>query len=131
MRPAIRAIVTNFFLRDSYWRRAIRHDVLLERLESQYRSAERRLKGGDWKPLLRLVFQRCVVLRNQIFHGCVTYGRVSRGWESVEQGVAVLEPLVKTFADLMERHGHQVKNWEPLPYPRLGSTLHPHQNNLV
>ena len=130
-RPAIQAIVTNFFLRDSYWRREIPHDVLLRRFEHQYGSAERRLKEGDWKPVVRLVFQRCVVLRNQIFHGGVTYGPASRGWESVEQGVTILKPLVSTFADLMERHGHRVKNWEPLPYPRLGSTLHPRKGNLA
>jgi hypothetical protein len=131
LRSSIRAIVMNFFLRDSYWRREIRHDVLVRRFEAQYAAAERRLKDGDWKPLLRLVLQRCMVLRNQIFHGCVTHGSVSRGWESVEQGVAVFRPLVKVFTELMERHGHHAKDWEPLPYPRLGSSLHPRQGTLA
>ncbi len=128
-RPSIRAIATNFFLRNAYWRRDIRHDVLVQRFERAYASAERRLKDGDWKPLLRLVFERCVVLRNQIFHGCVTHGRASRGWESVEQGVAVLKRLVPTFVELMERHGRETK-WEPVPYPRLGSALHPERSHL-
>jgi hypothetical protein len=129
-RPSIRAIVTNFFLRDAYWRRQVRHDVLVRRFEREYESAERRLKDGDWKPVLRLVFHRCIVLRNQIFHGCVTYGSAARGWDSVEQGGAVLKHLLPTFAELMERHGHREK-WEPLPYPRLGSMLHPKQSHFA
>lgn len=129
-RSTIKAMMTNVFLRDAYWRREVPHDVLTKRFESQYSWADRRLKDGDWVPLIRLVLQRVVVLRNQIFHGCVTHGATSAGWESVEQGTAVLTLLVPAFADLMQYHGHLVA-WDPLPYPRLGSTLHPKQSRLA
>ena len=129
-RTPARALVTNFFLRDSYWRREVHHDDLVRRFETQYAAADRRLKNGDWKPVLRLVFERAAVLRNQIFHGCVTYGPTSRGRESVEQGVAALKCLVPAFAELMDRHGDVVK-WDPLPYPRLGSDLHPERSRLA
>ena len=131
-RSAIAAIVTNVFLRDEYWRREVRHDILAKRFETQYRSAERRLKEGDWKPLLRLALKRSVVLRNQIFHGCVTHGSVSRGWESVEQGISVLKSMIPAFAEIMERHGDHPKiKWDPLPYPRLGSSLRPERSRLA
>ena len=130
-RPATRAIATNVFLRDTYWRREMRHEVLVRRFEAQYSSAERRLlMEGLWRPFLRVALDRTMVLRNQIFHGCVTHGPGSRGWESVEQGVAVLNILIPAFRDLMERHGSRVK-WEPLPYPRLGSELHPDRSRLA
>lgn len=129
-RMSIHALVTNFFLRDSYWRRDVRHDDLVRRFEAQYAAADKRLKNGDWKPLLRLVFERTAVLRNQILHGSVTYGPTSRGWESVEQAVAVLRWLVPAFAELMDRHGDVVK-WDPLPYPRLGSEMHPERSHLA
>lgn len=130
-RPAIRAIATNVFLRDAYWRRELPHADLIKRFQSQYAAAERRLiMEGQWKPLLRLALERTTVLRNQIFHGCVTHGPQSRGWESVEQAVAVLRILVPAFGELMERYGSLVK-WEPLPYPRLGSTLHPEKSRLA
>jgi hypothetical protein len=130
-RPAIHAIATNVFLRDVYWRREMRHDVLVKRFEAHYSSADRRLLvEGLWRPLLRLVLDRVIVLRNQIFHGCVTHGPESRGWESVEQGVAVLKVLVPAFVDLMDRYGSLVK-WEALPYPRLGSSLHPRRSRLA
>ena len=130
-RPSVRAIATNVFLRDASWRREVRHDVLLKRFEAQYSFADRRLlMEGLWRPLLRLALDRIIVLRNQILHGCVTHGRESRGWESVEQGVAVLKILIPAFADLVERHGDRVK-WEPLPYPRLGSELHAERSRLA
>jgi hypothetical protein len=129
-RPSIRAIATNVFLHDTYWRREVRHDVLAKRFDAQYSSADKRLKDGAWRPFLSLALRRSVVLRNQIVHGCVTYGSVSRGWESVEQGVAVLRVLVPAFTDLMERHGSLVK-WEALPYPRVGSPLHPERSRLA
>ena len=131
VRPTIRAIATNAFLRDAYWRREIQHDVLVKRFEAQYSAADRRLlMEGMWRPLLRLALDRVIVLRNQVFHGCVTHGPESRGWESVEQGVSVLKALVPAFADLMDRHGSLVK-WEALPYPRLGSLLHTGRSRLA
>lgn len=130
-RPTIRAVATNVFLRDVYWRRDMPHAFLVKKLQSQYALAERRLIiEGQWKPLLRLALERVVVLRNQVFHGCVTHGPDSRGWQSVEQGIAVLRILVPAFVELLERHGNLVK-WDPLPYPRLGSTLHPEKGRLA
>lgn len=119
-----RKLITDYFLRNSYWNRHISSSELKRRFSGELNKAERFLGQGNYDPYLDLLLQRLAVLRNQIFHGCTTYGPTSKGISSLEPGLLVLEALVPSFYNLMSKYGH-VMSWPPIPYPRVGSTSHP------
>jgi hypothetical protein len=56
-----------------------------------------RWKNREYRKLLLEIFKRIMVLRNQIFHGCATFGQESRGWKSVERATPVMRELVPAF----------------------------------
>jgi hypothetical protein len=85
-----------------------------------------RWKVGEYRNLLLEIFHRVMVLRNQIFHGCATFGQESKGWKSVQKATPVTRELIPALYQLMMQYGDQVK-WPPLPYPRRGSVQHPHR----
>lgn len=117
-------LITDYFLRDSYWKRHISSSELKRRFSADLSRAEGMLYKGNYDALLDLILRRLAVLRNQIFHGCATYGPASKGLPSLEIGLRVLQTIVPAFYALMDRHGHEVA-WTPIPYPRVGSAAHP------
>jgi len=124
------SLITNYFLRNSYWKQAKRSKELVEQFSRARIRAESKLLKGDYEEFLRLVLERITVLRNQVLHGCVTYGRESKGLPSLEAGLAVLQKLVPAIYELMVRYGDHVE-WPPIPYPRVGSESHPFVDRLV
>ena len=116
-------LIVNYFLRDSYWRREQRSKDLIQQFKSELQRADERLNHGKWEDLLELVLRRLNVLRNQVVHGCVTYGPSSKGFPSLEAGLAVLQKLVPALYQLMDKHGHHLE-WPSIPYPRVGSESH-------
>lgn len=82
--------------------------------------------SGEYRDLLLEIFMCIMVLRSQIFHGCVTFGRTSLGWASVEKATPVMRELVPAFYQLMFQYGDRMK-WPKIPYPRRGSVQHPHR----
>ena len=117
-------LIINYFLRDTYWDRQAPSKEIIQQFARARSQAEFRLKQGKYEEVLDLVLKRLRVLRNQVFHGCVTYGRASKGYPSLVDGLAVLRELVPALYQLMDRHGHHVE-WPPIPYPRVGSDAHP------
>jgi hypothetical protein len=117
-------LMDNEYLDKGYW--AVQEH--LPGFREKYRSAKfgalRRLSQQEYKDLLHSIFSRIVVLRNQIVHGCATFGRVSLGWKSVTTANPVLRTLVPAFLLLMGQYPDSV-DWPPIPYPRRGSAQHP------
>ncbi len=117
-------LITDYLFRDSYWKRHISSSELKRRFSADLSRAEGMLYKGNYDTFLDLMLRRLAVLRNQIFHGCATYGAASKGLPSLEIGLSVLQTLVPAFCKLMDRHGPEVA-WPQIPYPRVGSAAHP------
>lgn len=120
-------LIRDRFLKDAYWRKAQSSPQLQQRLVQESLHALTRLVEGDYRTFLSLSLNRIVILRNQIMHGCSTYGTKTHGRSSLVRGVKFLKVLVPAFHSLALAYGHTVK-WEPVPYPRLGSQEHPYRH---
>lgn len=118
------ALIKDIFLRNSYWRQKVRAADLGVQFSRLAARAEASLNSARYEEFLELVLQRLTVLRNQVIHGCATYGQNSKGITSLENGLAVLRELVPAFYELMSRYGHHV-DWPAIPYPRVGSERQP------
>ncbi len=115
-------LIRDRFLKDAYWRRAQPSPQLQQRLVQESLHALSRVVEGDYRTFLSLSLNRIIILRNQIMHGCSTYGAKSHGRSSLARGVKFLTVLVPAFHQLAFLYGHHGK-WEPVPYPRLGSQI--------
>ncbi|RMH33377.1 MAG: hypothetical protein D6690_12305 [Nitrospirae bacterium] len=124
------ALIQDIYLRDDYWKRKVRAGELREQFRRRATQATASLTAGRYEEFLELLLQRLTVLRNQVFHGCATYGPKSKGIESLENGLAVLRVLVPAFHELMSRYGQHL-DWPPIPYPRVGSERHPAEDRFV
>ena len=118
------ALIRNTLLRDTYWVKKEKAKEMREPFSRAAMRAEGSLDKGQHEEFIKLVLQRLTVLRNQVMHGCATYGPQSRGIKSLEAGLAVLKELVPAFHTLMTEYGSHV-DWPPIPYPRTGSERHP------
>lgn len=78
----------------------------------------------EYRDLLLETFQRILVLRTLIFHGCAMFGPESKGWESIETATPVLRALLPAFHQLMLQYGDRIE-WPKSPYPRQYSDEHP------
>jgi len=117
-------LIENEFLDNGYWAVEEHRRGFKEKYRTAKYKALERLSRLDHRNLLHTIFSRIVVLRNQVFHGCATFGRSSLGWRSIETANPVLRALVPTFHSLMTQHPEFVI-WPPIPYPRRGSEQHP------
>ena len=86
--------------------------------EEWFRASERRfrraLEERDTVRVLRFVFDRLYLLRNQIVHGGATWNsRVNR--DQVRDGTAILAFLMPVFVDFMM--DHPPEDWESPFYP--------------
>lgn len=116
-------LIRDKFLSNRYWRGG--SSVSLQKqLNKEASLVEEQLALGSYDLFLDLTFRRVSVLRNQIMHGCATYGPRSYGQASLAKGLRFLKVMVPAFYELAKRYGHEVK-WDPLPYPRSGSQQHP------
>ena len=66
------------------------------------------------RKLLKLLFDRLYVLRNQLMHGCATRDE-SLNRRQVEDGAEILTVLVPQFLDIMVDHPD--KDWGAISYP--------------
>jgi hypothetical protein len=114
-------LIKDFIPTNRYWKRIAKAADIFN---SQDTEAVDSARKGQYEDFLRLVLQRLNVLRNQVFHGCVTYGAASKGVPTLKAGLAVLKEVVPSFYKLMDEYGDYAK-WPPIPYPRLGSEAHP------
>lgn len=117
-------LITDIFTNDDYCGH-VRHAEevqLYSRKKLSY--VEASIKRGDFFEYLNALLKHLTVLRNQIMHGCVTYGPKSKGADSLRAGTKVLKEVVPAFHELMSKYGQNGK-WGAVPYPRLGSEKHP------
>ncbi|ALA59734.1 hypothetical protein NITMOv2_3341 [Nitrospira moscoviensis] len=117
-------LILNYFLRDTYWRKERTSKELQRDFSLQRRLADQEYAKGCYDLQLDLILKRLNVLRNQVFHGCVTYGPGSKGLSSLMDGLTVIRELVPAFYALMDKYGQHL-NWPAIPYPRVGSDAHP------
>ena len=86
--------------------------------ESRFRSDQRRvaraLECRDTREILRILFYRLYVLRNQLVHGGATWeGSVNRA--QVTDGAMIMASLVPLFIKLMMDNPDTI--WPPPPFP--------------
>jgi hypothetical protein len=117
------ALIRDTFLRDTYWSKKEAAKELQKVFDRLAATVEAKLERGHHEEFLKLVLQRLTVLRNQIMHGCATYGPKSKGITSLEDGLVLLKELVLAFHTLMTKYGSRV-DWPAIPYPRTGSERH-------
>ena len=116
-------LIRDRFLVNRYWRGNQPPASLQAKLNKEAVEALEAMADGDCSEFLSRVLHRISVLRNQVMHGCATYGSRSYGRASLSKALRVLRVLVPTFYQLMRRYGHDLP-WDPIPYPRLGSPQH-------
>ena len=117
-------LIRDKFLSNRYWRGGDSSVSLQKQLNGDARMVEEQLALGSSDMFLDLTFRRISVLRNQIMHGCASYGARSYGQASLTKGLRFLKAMVPAFYELTKQYGHEVK-WDPVPYPRSGSKQHP------
>ena len=117
-------LIRDRFLANRYWRGTQPAVALQTKLNKEAVGALQALADEEYGEYLSTVFQRISVLRNQVMHGCATYGARSYGRGSLAKSLRVLRVLVPAFYQLMRQYGHNL-SWDPIPYPRLGSQQHP------
>lgn len=117
------------FVNDDYWSRKTEYRKLERGAKAQLAELKGLRRDERHERFLKTVLERLIVLRNQVMHGCVTYGPDSKGWPSLEAGLSILRSVVPAFRELMERHG-DLCVWDSIPYPRLGSDRHPKRGEL-
>ena len=107
----------NRYVFDPFWKH---HNGLagFEDWEERFRASERRflraLRSRDSVLVLRLVFDRLYVLRNQLVHGGSTWNsRVNR--DQMRDGAAILAFLMPVFVDVMMDNPHE--DWGRPFYP--------------
>ncbi|MFQ3596573.1 MAG: hypothetical protein SNJ63_10740 [Sphingomonadaceae bacterium] len=84
------------------------------RLAAEKRQVLKAMKALDTPKILRLLFERLYVLRNQLVHGGATWGgKVNRA--QVKDGAAILGTLLPIFLDLMM--DHPAEDWGRPYYP--------------
>ena len=90
----------------------------------RYREWERDIRFPAWKikftkRILRCVFQRLYVLRNQLMHGASTWGKT----ENIDQlihGAKVMHYLLPVFIEIMLRiPENEWEKWGKIWYPRV------------
>ncbi len=113
-------LIRDRFLAHRYWSDNKSSPALQAQLNQEAVDALDGLKSGDVHLFLSLIFQRISVLRNQVMHGCATYGTRSHGRGSLIKALHILRVLIPAFYRLAHDYGHSL-NWDPIPYPRLGS----------
>jgi len=126
-RDACLSLLRSPFHLDDYWSRRVEFHKVRRKCNDDVQRGSAALDENRYEDFLRPVLKRLTVLRNQVAHGCVTYGPSSRGFEGLEDGLKVLRALVPAFHSLAEKRGAQLHGdlrWDPLPYPRLESGRH-------
>ena len=113
----IRVLLRNKYVFTPFWKH---HNGVegFEDWEEWFRASERRfrraLEERDTVRVLRLVFDRLYLLRNQIVHGGATWNsRVNR--DQVRDGAAILAFLMPVFVDVMMDNPHE--DWGRPFYP--------------
>lgn len=80
------------------------------------------LLAGNVRKVFGEVFMRLYQLRNQVFHGGVTF-KTGYGRSQLEDGARIMEKIVPVILDIMEaeiRKNPDIEIWGKVAYPRVG-----------
>ena len=80
------------------------------------------LEDGDVPKVFGAVFKRLYQLRNQVFHGGVTF-KTGYGRSQLEDGARIMEKIVPVILKIMEaeiKKNPDTKIWGKVAYPRVG-----------
>jgi hypothetical protein len=113
-------LIRDRFLDTRYWNRTLPVERLHNALKLDAQTALDQAAAGQYGDLLSVTFRRISVLRNQILHGCATYGTATAGRSSLAVAVRLMKVWIPAFHLVVRNQGHHVP-WDPVPYPRLGS----------
>jgi hypothetical protein len=84
---------------------------------------EKSVRIGDTATVLRCLFERLQILRNQIFHGSSSAStRKSR--DALYPAILILEEMLPEIIRLLIREGPWT-DWPPVPYPGKGTPQYP------
>lgn len=113
----IRSLIGNRFVFQPYWKHhnlVPGHEDWEGLFQRSQEIANNALERGDTLAILRIVFDRLYVLRNQLLHGGSTWnGSLNRA--QVQAGALIMAFLVPLFIDLMLEHPHS--DWGSPYYP--------------
>jgi len=114
-------LISNKYLYRDFWLE--KFGSLKDYADMQEMQAKKAFENRDCILFLQLVFERLLVLRNQIFHGSSS-SSTSRNEDTLKPGIVILEMLLPDFLEIMLSHGED-KDWPLVPYPGRGSLQHP------
>ena len=117
-------LLKNFYVFGPFWRYVRSPDKAPNwenKLKEQNRSALSALNGDDIHTVLREVFSRLHVLRNQLFHGGATF---ATGWgrPQVRDGSRIMASLVPAILGIMKtdiEENPASDIWGAVAYPRV------------
>lgn len=118
-----RELIQNRYLWNEWWGKEL--DKYRERSHKGLLRFEKSLGNSDAVTCLYCLFERLLVLRNQIVHGSSSAStRKSR--DALYPAILLLEEILPEFIQLMIHEG-QDTDWPPVPYPGKGTSQHPEQ----
>lgn len=117
----VRHLVENQYLYVEFWEENI--PGYKEELRDQSERLESALRNTTAKVFCACMFDRLIVLRNQIIHGSAS-ADTRRNKDALVPGILVLEELLPVLVKLLIEHGRG-RPWPDIPYPAIHTALHP------
>jgi hypothetical protein len=116
-----RELIQNRHLWNEWWGKEL--DKYRERSRKGLLRFEKSLGNSDAVTYFSCLFERLLVLRNQIVHGSSSAStRKSRG--TLYPAILLLEEILPEFIRLMIHEGHGT-DWPPVPYPGIETPQYP------
>lgn len=125
-RKDIEELIGDHFLSPKYWKGKKSPSQVVKQCQDDWDVVKEELGIRGYDSLLLITCQRLIVLRNQILHGSAMANSKSKGYQSLQRGLRILESLVPTFISLLESYGQRIGKWPKAPYPRHKHPEHPH-----
>jgi hypothetical protein len=114
-------LIQNKYLWNEWWGKEL--DKHRERSREGLLRFEKSLRNSDAVTCLFCLFERLLILRNQIVHGSSSAStRKSR--DALYPAILLLEEILPEFIRLIVREGHGT-DWPPVPYPGKETPQHP------
>ena len=126
----IRVLLNNYCVFKPFWWWA-RGTMASSKWKEKFRASNDAAKRALGKTLMgnenvhtvfKIVFDRLYQLRNQVFHGGVTFGK---GWgrSQLEEGARIMADIVPVILEIMEaeiKKNPDTEIWGKVAYPRMG-----------
>lgn len=114
-------LIGNKYLWNEFWRGDFSEQVKAAKFARS--ECENAIKIGDVEIFFTSLFERLLILRNQIFHGSSSEN-TEKSRDALIPGLIVLEQILPVFLRLLIHHSSR-KDWPLVPYPGKGTPQHP------